>query len=183
MRILLLRCLPKPLLSSSLAAAMRCWGPKTLSSPSMTLIRKRTTETPSSVDSRIFFASAMSNSDSSDGPELFLLRDGSRGLSRMKSMASSRPYLVSSLAASSLWQILKSGRSSVMTSMRKSMTSVAVVGLGLDSVGEVHGLLVNGEYNSMYVLQRIVTCDRGCVKGSFPNRDLSDSAIFRLLAG
>ena len=117
-----LACLPKPLLSSSLAAAMRCWGPKTLSSPCMTLIRKRTTETPSSVDSRIFFASAMSNSDSSDGPELFLLRDGSGGLLRMKSIASSRPYLVSSLAASSLWQILKSGRSSVMTSMRKSMT-------------------------------------------------------------
>ena len=96
----------------------------------MTLIRKRTTETPSSVDSRIFFASAMSNSDSSDGPELFLLRDGSRGLSRMKSMASSRPYLVRSLAASESVANLEVGTFVSHDFYEEVDDGVAVVGLG-----------------------------------------------------
>ena len=130
--------LPKPRLRSSLAAAMLWLGPKALSSPSMTLIRKRQTEAPSSVESLIFFARAMSKVDSREEPESDLGRDGSGGLSRMKSMASSRsatadlqlqPYLVRSLAASSLWHILKPSRSSpfrvrgrpCMTSTRKSM--------------------------------------------------------------
>ena len=91
------------------------------SSPSMTLMRKRQTVAPSSVDWRIFFASTVSNIESSDEAELVLRPEGSGTLSTMKSMASSRsttadlqlqPYFVRSLAASSLWHILKSGRSS-----------------------------------------------------------------------
>ena len=99
------------------------------------------------MDSLIFFARAMSNVDSVGEPESDLGPDGSGGLSMMKSMASSRsatadlqeqPYFVRSLAAPSLWHILKPSRSSpyrvrgrlpfrergmsVMTSMRKSMT-------------------------------------------------------------
>ena len=91
------------------------------------------------MDSLIFFARVMSKVDSVEEPESNLGPDGSGGLSMMKSMASSRsataglqeqPYLVSSLAAPSLWHILKPSRSSpfrergmpFMTSMRKSMT-------------------------------------------------------------
>ena len=105
----------------------------------MTLTRKRHTEAPSSVDFWMTLARAVSNIDSSEERELALGREGSGGFSRMKSIASSRsatsdlqaqPYLVRSLAASSLWHILKPSRSSpyrvrgrlCMTSMRKSMT-------------------------------------------------------------
>ena len=72
-----LACLPKPRLRSSLAAAILWWGPKALRPPCMTFIRKRTTDAPSSVDSLIFFARAVSNVDSVEDPESDLDRDGS----------------------------------------------------------------------------------------------------------
>ena len=87
----------------------------------MTLMRKRQTVAPSSVDSLILFARAMSNSDLVCEFDLVPWRDGPVGLSAMKSVASSQPYFLRSLAASSLWQIMKSSRSPVMTSTRKSM--------------------------------------------------------------
>ena len=88
-------------------------------------------------------ARAVSNIDSSEDRELVLVRDGSGGFSRMKSIASSRsatsdlqaqPYLVRSLAASSLWQILKPSRASLHDFNEEVDDGVAVVGLCLDSV-------------------------------------------------
>ena len=97
-----LACLPKPRVRSSLAADMRWWGLKALRSPSITLMRKRQTERPSSVDSRMTFASALSNSVSLEEPESDLRREGSGGLFRMKAFPSSSSYLTRSFAASSL---------------------------------------------------------------------------------
>ena len=83
--------LPKPLSRSSRAADMRWCGLKDVSSPAMTLVRKRAMERPSSVSSRMTLASSVSNFVGSRDLRLRVLDVESWGLSSTKSGASSLP--------------------------------------------------------------------------------------------
>ena len=83
--------LPKPRFRSSRAAAMRWWGLKLLSSPTITFTRKRAMERPSSVSSRINLASSVSNLVCRLEFGLSRLGDESGVVSAMKLEASSFP--------------------------------------------------------------------------------------------